>query len=883
MEDKLNKSLALSLSTVAILSLASTSLMADVTASLWVENFGSNDSWSVEKHPRMTADVNGDGLQDVIGFGNPGVMVSLSSGTEFKDPSLWVDNFGYNQNWRTEKHPRMMVDVNGDSQADVVGFGNAGVLVSLSTGSGFEDASLWVNNFGSNDGWSVKKHPRFMVDVNGDGQADILGFGNAGVLVSLSTGSGFEDASLWVNNFGSNDGWSVDKHPRMTADVNGDGKADIVGFGNQGVSVALSTGSGFSKPSLWVENFGFNQNWSTDKHPRMLGDINGGGKADIVGFGNQGVMVALSSGSNFSEPSLVVGNFGYNQNWRTETHPRMMVYDDYEGKADIVGFGNQGVMVALTADINTPGEKIDIDISPHILKTVYLPSHNLNGILTFDINTQSADGKVTLLDINTGRYSYLSALTSSNTSDSFNYTVTDENGNFVKAEVNIHIKQVSVTINGVVQPDFSSNLPIVIVDTGDQEIPDEPKIKGSMTIVEPDDTNRSSLMLSPNYSGYMEIEIRGSSSQSYPKKQYSVDTETWDEEDDDVSLLGMPKEHKWILQAPYGDKSLMRNYLAYKKTRQIDESKYYAVRSHYVELLTRIGDQYRYDGVYILMEKIIRGEDRLDITKLTDEDVSSVEITGGYIFKRDKIDEDEEAFLGINGTEFIYVDPKGSNITVDQANYLEDYVQQFQYAIASSDFNNSTSADYYNNWIDDDSFIVHLLSREFFRDVDTWIFSEYLHKDRSQKMSMSAVWDFNLGMGNCYYGYSGSYIGWSYDLLKTAENSNFPLGYWMERLMGDPVFKQKVKDKWSVLRNSVWSDASLTTFIGDTQNLLTESATRNFERWPNVLGQYVWPNREACIDNGEPVYCQTFDSAVNEHLKVWLLNRADWIDSQLVP
>lgn len=526
-------------------------------------------------------------------------------------------------------------------------------------------------------------------------------------------------------------------------------------------------------------------------------------------------------------------------------------------------------------------ENLSINASPFILKTAYLPSYNLNGVLRFNVDTQLTDGNITLLDSQTGRYSYLSASNIQNVKDIFNYIVTDENGTSIKVDVNISIRQLPITINDINQTNFSSNLPIVIVDTGDQEIPDEPKIEGTMTIIETDESNRSRLSLIPSYSGYMEIEIRGSSSQIYPKKQYSVDTVTWDEENDDISLLGMPKEHKWILQAPYSDKSLMRNYLAYHKTREIDESKYYAVRSHYVELLTRIGDEYRYDGVYILMEKILRDTNRLNIAKLSSEDNVEPEVTGGYIFKQDGTpDPDESSFFGITGTEFIYVEPKISKITVDQAYYIENYVQQFEYAIASSDFNNSVSADYYRNWIDDDSFIVHLLSREFFQDVDTWLFSEYLHKDRNSTLSMTPVWDFNAGMGNNNFIYNGSTVGWSYDLLKD-DYPDTALRYWMERLMSDSVFKAKVKAEWTRLRSSVWSDANLTTFIGQTQNLLEESAARNFERWPDVLGQYVWPNREACMDGVVPIYCNTFDSAVNEHLKAWLLNRADWIDSNL--
>jgi hypothetical protein len=73
----------------------------------------------------MMADVNGDGRDDVVGFGNGGVFVSTSTGTGFRTPSLWVANYGYNAGgWRVAKHPRMMADVNGDGRDDVVGFGS---------------------------------------------------------------------------------------------------------------------------------------------------------------------------------------------------------------------------------------------------------------------------------------------------------------------------------------------------------------------------------------------------------------------------------------------------------------------------------------------------------------------------------------------------------------------------------------------------------------------------------------------------------------------------------------------------------------------------------------------------------------------------------------
>jgi hypothetical protein len=324
---------------------------------LVIANFGYNaGGWRVERHPRVLADVTGDGRADVVGFGNAGVYVARSNGDgTFTAPQLALANFGYNAGgWRVDMHPRFLADVTGNDQADIVGFGNAGVYVARSNGDGtFAAARLVITNFGYNaGGWRVDRHPRVLADVTGNGRADIVGFGNAGVYVARSNVDGtFTAPRLVVTNFGYDaGGWRVERHPRVLADVTGNGRADIVGFGNAGVYVARSTGNGnFAAPQLALANFGYNAGgWRVERHPRFLADVTGDGRADIVGFGNAGVYVARSNGDGtFAAPQLVIPNFGYNAGgWRVERHPRFVADVTGDGRADIVGFGNAGVWLS---------------------------------------------------------------------------------------------------------------------------------------------------------------------------------------------------------------------------------------------------------------------------------------------------------------------------------------------------------------------------------------------------------------------------------------------------------------------------------------------------------------------------------------------------------
>jgi hypothetical protein len=273
----------------------------------------------VEKHIRFVADIRKIGRVDVVGFGDAGILVSLNNGSgEFGPAKLALNNFGYNQGWRLDKHLRFLADVTGNGLLDVVGFGENHVFTARNNGNGtFQPAAAVINNFTIGaGGWAIDKHPRIVADLTGDGRADVLGFGYAGVYVSLNNGSGaFGPVKLVLANFSYAQGWRVDKHPRFVADLTGKKRGDIVGFGDAGVYVSLNNGDGTFQPAkLVVQNFGYNAGgWRVEKHLRFVVDLTGSGTADIIGFGEDAVWVSYNDGNgSFGAVQKLTGVFGYN-------------------------------------------------------------------------------------------------------------------------------------------------------------------------------------------------------------------------------------------------------------------------------------------------------------------------------------------------------------------------------------------------------------------------------------------------------------------------------------------------------------------------------------------------------------------------------------------
>lgn len=344
-------------------------------------------SWGTE-YPRIAVDLTGNHAADILGFGYDGVWVSLNDGNgNFSPPNIGINDFCIATGWSIEKHARFLAILTESGYPDIIGFGDAGVYVARANGDGtFLPAEFIFADFSYNSGWSTIEHPRFVIDLNGDGKADIIGFGDDGVWTAMNKGDGtFYPSTFILADFGYNQGWRVEKHPRYVVDLNGDGKSDIIGFGDAGVYVAMNNGDGtFSPIKMGLADLSYDQGWIINKHVRLVGDVTEVGKAAIVAAHENGeVLVALGNGDGTFQQAKPAGiSLGYLYTYfqssaKIDFISYLIFLADIIGNSKIkqlVAFGDSGV---LTVDFTNPSSSpffasadFGIDTGWNINKTI---------------------------------------------------------------------------------------------------------------------------------------------------------------------------------------------------------------------------------------------------------------------------------------------------------------------------------------------------------------------------------------------------------------------------------------------------------------------------------------------------------------------------------
>ena len=356
-----------------------------------------------------------------------------------------------------------------------------------------------------------------------------------------------------------------------------------------------------------------------------------------------------------------------------------------------------------------------------------------------------------------------------------------------------------------------SELPVLRIHAA-RAIPNEPKVGARLRM--------------PGYRGRIAIERRGQSSQRFPKRSYAVELAR------DAALLGMPADDDWVLYAPYNDKTLMRNVVAYATARAIGG---YAARTRFVEL--RLNGRYR--GVYVLMERLELGADRVAGKALYE-----------FTFPFQALSKDPSFRTPVLKRPIVWEDPERGDISRARAQALARPVRAAERALYGPGS--------WRRWIDAASAVDFALLHELFKNEDGFHASTYMALHADGKLRLGPVWDFDISMGNSDYGPSRRLAGW---MLARRD--------WAERLYRDRTFKRAMARRWRELRAAGLRGQVLAT-VTQSQRELRGAAGRNFRRWP-VLDRRIWPN---------PVARGSYRAEVRS-LRSWLKRRIAWLDGRM--
>jgi hypothetical protein len=431
-----------------------------------------------------------------------------------------------------------------------------------------------------------------------------------------------------------------------------------------------------------------------------------------------------------------------------------------------------------------------------------------------------------------------------------------------KKELQFLSSTYSNSLSWVIKPQWpkdkfsSTDLPLFRINTSGKAIPDEPKIKSELYIINNSNAQNSITEEGKRYN--IKIERRGNTSQSFPKKSYTFSMRDKDFKKKSMSILELPKSKKWVLYGPYADKSLIRNALTYSMYTDMGN---YAPRFQFVELVVNNN----YQGIYMLTEKIRTGKNHLNIPKFKMDQTDSTKFEGGYIVDIDR-------YLHLGSTNYPPLEDTVSHPVCIQV-YAPKKINTTARNLMHSQFDvfqkHLYERDNYYDYLDINSFVDYLIITEVTKNIDGYRLSTFLYNkniaDSIPKFYIGPIWDYNfaLGMANYHNGYNPE--GYVYNTDKFVP-------YWWNTLLSDSVFSSHLKTRYYELRRSVFTTEKLMSKIDSLSDICRGSTDHNFEKWSGLDSDPIWPN----YYNGK-----TYQDEI-DYLKNWLAKRLEFLDNGIL-
>ena len=427
-----------------------------------------------------------------------------------------------------------------------------------------------------------------------------------------------------------------------------------------------------------------------------------------------------------------------------------------------------------------------------------------------------------------------------------------------------------------VDTSFTSNMPLVVIDTGSQKpqrgvvwdsekgyyVPtgEDPYAYGEIYVINNSDGINQVDDYAETYS-LCKVKLRGNSSGNYDKEQYLLKLIDEDGKSEKKNILGMGSDNEWILNVSFIDKSLLRNYLAYMTAGELMP---YTPDAHFCEVLWKDETGYRYQGVYLLMESIKVGKHRVDLPAYSENG----RITPALL-RRDRYNENGlmlDNYATQNGFTSGYLDieyPNKEDITEKGIRNITEQINRFERALYADSWEEFVK---YRDYIDMQSFVDYFILNEFFLNYDAGYNSTYMYMNYSGKLTMGPVWDFDQAMDN-----NATDIA---NLYTTAFHS----APWFDRLLQDPVYVAAIIERYGELRESILSDESIGDFVYETVAYLGDAVERDWARWGYYYtdGNYLKSDPYKKEDRNTDSYQEEVDKIMNV-----LSVHAAWMDKHL--
>ena len=374
----------------------------------------------------------------------------------------------------------------------------------------------------------------------------------------------------------------------------------------------------------------------------------------------------------------------------------------------------------------------------------------------------------------------------------------------------------------VAEGEFCTHLPLVEIQTQGQEMSHETEILASLSITD-NDGGHNHLSQSPTLKTDMLIKLRGNSSSRFDKKQYRltfVDTTGFDAATGDLQslphvshkVMGMSSESEWVLNGPFLDKTLVRNYLMYNLSGEIME---WAPNVRYCEVIL----DGEYMGIYLMLETVKVDENRVDLTRLNENNVIT-----SYMLNRERVGDTAYpldnfgTYAGKTYNELGVVYPGvRSGRTEEHMEFVRQDIGAFERMLYSLDYDHQTRG--YKSAIDVQSFVDYFILNEFAMNVDSGGLSTYIHKDVRSGFVMGPVWDFNNGFDNY------EYYSMPYDEFYLISKP------WYVMLLRDEQFVEQIINRYAQLRAGVMSEEKIFTTIDEAVAFLGPALQRNEDKW----------------------------------------------------